>query len=454
MSKFNKKTFKETFINTDKAIISALSIIILSSGITYLDTKLINKNVLTNKTDKNNNQNSSVNYSSKKEITEDTTINEGTFESTSQDENAISVNGGVTATLSNISVIKTGDSDGGDNTSFYGTNSAIIAKSGANLTLKNISVKTNATGANGVFSYGGSATTNNSSSDGTTITISDSSITTLKDNSGGIMTTGGGNMNAYNLTINTSGTSSAAIRTDRGGGNVTVEGGTYTTNGQGSPAIYSTANIKVSNAKLISNASEGIVIEGKNSVTIEDTELTDSNIKLNGKSTTYKNVFLYQSMSGDAANGNSEFTAKNSKIITNKGDSFYVTNITAIINLTNNTIVNNDTEGNFLRIKSDSWGNSGSNGGDVTLNLSSQKVSGNIVVDSISTLDITMNNSYFEGIINKENSAKKINLKIDENSTIKLTGDSYVTSFTNDDSTNSNIDFNGYKLYVNGTAIN
>lgn len=65
-----------------------------------------------------------------------------------------------------------------------------------------------------------------------------------------------------------------------------------------------------------------------------------------------------------------------------------------------------------------------------------------------------MNNSYFEGIINKENNAKKINLKIDKNSTIKLIGDSYVTSFTNDDSTNSNIDFNGYKLYVNGTAIN
>lgn len=46
------------------------------------------------------------------------------------------------------------------------------------------------------------------------------------------MTTGGGNMNAYNLTINISGTSLAAIRTDRGGGTVTVEGGTYTTNGR------------------------------------------------------------------------------------------------------------------------------------------------------------------------------------------------------------------------------
>ncbi len=37
---------------------------------------------------------------------------------------------------------------------------------------------------------------------------------------------------------------------------------------------------------------------------------------------------------------------------------------------------------------------------------------------------------------------------------IKLTGDSYVTSLEDDDTTYSNIDFNGYKLYVNGVAIN
>lgn len=39
-------------------------------------------------------------------------------------------------------------------------------------------------------------------------------------------------------------------------------------------------------------------------------------------------------------------------------------------------------------------------------------------------------------------------------SKIKLTGDSYITSLEDDDTTYSNIDFNGYKLYVNGTAIN
>ena len=39
-------------------------------------------------------------------------------------------------------------------------------------------------------------------------------------------------------------------------------------------------------------------------------------------------------------------------------------------------------------------------------------------------------------------------------SKIKLTGDSYITSLEDDDTTYSNIDFNGYKLYVNGNGIN
>mgnify|MGYP004662034425 CR=1 FL=1 len=296
---------------------------------------------------------------------------------------------------------------------------------------------------------------NNSKSDGTNITISYSKITTKKDNSGGIMTTGGGTLNANNLTINTSGTSSAAIRSDRGGGSVNVTKGTYQTTGKGSPAIYSTANIKVNDATLIAKASEGVVIEGKNSVSLENCTLTDTNNTLNGQSTTYKNIFLYQSMSGDASVGNSEFTAKNSTITTNKGDTIYVTNTSSTINLENNTIINNDKTGYFLRAKSDSWGTKNENGGDVVLKLTNQKVTGNIYIDEISTLDMTLsNNSYYEGYINTENKSEKINLTLDKTSKIKLTKDTYITSLTNKDTTNSNIDFNGYKLYVNGKAIN
>ena len=410
---------------------------------------LIIHNNSTNKIVSGNNSN--TDYSAAKVIDSDEDIDGEELNSSTSDQNTILVDGS-TSTLSNITVSKTGDSDGGDNTSFYGTNSAILAKSGANVTIKNASINTNATGANGVFSYGGSATTNNSNSDGTTINISDSTITTSKDNSGGIMTTGGGVMNATNLTINTAGTSSAAIRSDRGGGTVTVNKGTYKTTGKGSPAIYSTADITVKNATLISKASEGVVIEGKNNVTLENVKLTDTNNTLNGQSTTYKNIFLYQSMSGDAADGEAVFTSKNSTITTNKGDSFYVTNTTATINLENNKIVNNDSTGNFLRIQKDSWGNSGSNGGTVTLNLTNQEVNGNIVVDSISKLTMNLTKSSFKGSINNSNEGE-VSITLDNNSTLTLTGDTYIKSLTNKDSTNSNINLNGYKLYVNGVEL-
>ena len=444
-------------MKNNKNILYIITIVILITILALL-WFLIVKNTTNNNNNMNNNGNnmnnnsSSTSYTSAKEITSDEDITSGNFTSSNADENAILVTGNIKSNLSNVTVTKTGDSDGGDNTSFYGTNSAIIAKNGATLTIKDATITTDATGANGVFSYGGSATTNNSSSDNTTINISDSTITTSKDNSGGIMTTGGGIMNATNLTITTSGISSAAIRSDRGGGTVTVNKGTYKTTGKGSPSIYSTADITVKNAKLISTASEGVVIEGKNSVTLESVELTDTNNTLNGQSTTYKNIFLYQSMSGDAASGKAVFTSKNSTIITNKGDSFYVTNTTATINLENNKIVNNDSNGNFLRIQKDSWGISGSNGGTVTLNLTKQEVSGNIVVDSISKLTMTLTNSTYEGTINSSNEGE-ISLTLDKKSTIKLTGDSYIKSLSNADSTNSNIDLNGYKLYVNGVEL-
>ena len=470
MSNFNKKTIAMTLSGAKNIVILVVIVAILTAVLTVTQGFIANKLIETNQTQSqsgmqapngmqmpggNGGASSNVTYKASKEITEDATISSGEYSSTTADENALLASGDIDVSVSNVNVTKTGDSDGGDNSNFYGNNSSVLAKDGANLTLGNITVTTDADGANGVFSYGGSATTNNSSSDGTTVTISNSSITTTGDNAGGIMTTGGGTTNATNLTINTSGTSSAAIRSDRGGGTVNVEKGTYTTTGQGSPSIYSTADITVKGATLVAKASEGIVIEGANTVTIENCDLTDSNTKLNGQSTTYKNIFLYQSMSGDASNGTATFTAKNSNITTNNGDSFYITNTTATISLENNTIVNNDSTGNFLRTQKDSWGKSGSNGGNVTLKMTKQKAEGNIVIDSISTLDMEMaESSYYEGTINGTNEAQSITLRLDSTSKIKLTGNSYVTSLEDEDSTYSNIDCNGYKLYVNGVAIN
>ena len=387
-----------------------------------------------------NSESSNVSHTGATEISSNTTNSGESYSSTTSSENALLVTGG-TSTISNPSITKSGDSDG-DNSDFYGTNAAVLVKSGT-LNISGGTVTTNGSHANGVFAY----------SNGT-INISDTTIKTTSNNSGAIMVTGGGTLTANNVIAETDGNSSAPIRSDRGGGTLTVNGGTYTSHGTGSPVIYSTADITVNNSTLTSTASEGVVVEGKNSVTLNNVTMEATNTKLNSNSETYKTIFIYQSMSGDSEVGTSSFTAKDSKIVNNKGDVIFVTNTSTVIELENNEIINNDSTGNFLRISASKWGTSGSNGGTVTLNAKNQKIEGNILVDNISTLDLSLKNgSSYTGTINNENTAKTINITLDSSSSIILTGDCYITSLNNEVSNNSNINFNGYTLYVNGTAI-
>lgn len=385
--------------------------------------------------------NSNVTHKGATTIETDTNESGKNYSSTEESKSAILVSGG-TSTLSNITVTKSGDSDG-DNSDFYGTNAAILAKDGT-LNINGGNITTNGSHANGVFAYSSGV-----------INISDANIKTSSNNSGAVMVTGGGTLTANNVTATTDGNSSAPIRSDRGGGTLTVNKGTYTANGVGSPAIYSTANITVNSADLISTKSEGVVVEGKNSVTLNSVNLTDTNTSLNGNSETYKNIFLYQSMSGDAEAGNSSFTANNSNITTNKGDTIFVTNTKSTISLENNKIVNNDKNAGFLRIQAGKWGNSGENGGEVSLNTKNQSMEGNVYVDNISALEMNLSGgSSYLGAINGDNTAKTLSLSLDSSSKLTLTGDTYLTSLKNEASDNSNINLNGHKLYVNGEAIN
>ena len=362
-----------------------------------------------------------------------------TIENSTDGEHAITADG-EEASYANTAVTKTGDSDSGDESDFYGDNAAIFATNGATLDLNEMLVETAGKHANGVFSYG----------EGTTVNISNSVIETTGDCSGGLMTTGGGTMNATNLSISTSGNSSAAIRSDRGGGTVTVNGGAYKTTGTGSPVIYSTADITVSDATLESTASQGVVVEGKNSVTLNNVDLTaDNNTKNSDKSSYYQAVMIYQSMSGDAATGKASFAMDGGSITNANGDVFFVNNTVAEIDLTGANIVNNGN-GVFLRAEAAGWGSDGSNGGQVTLNASAQTINGNMVVDSVSNLNLYLADaSTFTGAINSDGAAGEVYVELSGGSKWVLTEDSYITSLTCDA---NSIDLNGHTLYVNGVA--
>ena len=379
-----------------------------------------------------------------------------TYASDTADESAVILSeAGIT--LDNPAVTKTGDSDGGDNCNFYGLNAAVLIKDGADVVITGGTVESSASGANGVFVYGGNGGRNGAEGDGTTLHISDTVITTTGDGSGGIMTTGGGVTYAENLTVTTSGRSSAAIRTDRGGGTVNVDGGTYTSNGLGSPAIYSTADITVKNAVLVSNLSEGVCIEGKNSITLENCDLTANNTRCNGNATFLDTIMIYQSMSGDADSGTSSFTMTGGTLTSLSGHMFHVTNTHAVITLSGVNLVNEGSD-ILLSVCADGW-NGASNIAEFIAD--SQVLSGTILVGSDSALNLTLENgSSFEGTFSGEITNAKgtqvsseigtVSVTLDQTSTWTLTSDTWITEFSGNA---ANVTGNGYTLYVNGTAL-
>lgn len=377
-------------------------------------------------------------------IDSDTTADGETYSSTGDDENALRVDG-ATAELTNITVNKTeGSSSSADNGDFYGMNAGLLAQNGATVTIKNATVNTSVKNGNGVFSYG----------TGTTVNISDSTIRTTGDCSGGIQTTGGGTTNAANLDVETQGNSSAAIRSDRGGGTVDVRGGSYVTNGTGSPAVYSTADVSVSDATLIANNSEAVVVEGKNSVSLTDCNVTGNMTgTYQDDSENIHNIMIYQSMSGDAEVGEANFTAEGGVITAKNGDMFYVTNTDCTISLKN--VVFKLANEVFLRVEGNSssrgWGKEGANGGDVVLDAADQEIDGQILVDDISTLKLNLTDgSSFTGAVNPDGAEGTVDVTLSKDSTWTLTGDSYVSSFTG---STDNVIANGYHLYVDGEQV-
>ena len=322
-------------------------------------------------------------YTAVTEYTSDGSYSNETYESTGSDENAVLVSSG-DVTISDSTVTRTSsDSTGGDNSSFYGVGAALLCTDGT-LTVSNTDITTDSNGGAGIFAYGSGV-----------VTISDSTITTAKDTSGGIHVAGGGTLNASNLTVTTNGESSAAIRSDRGGGTMVVNGGTYTSNGIGSPAVYCTANITVSDATLTANGSEAVCIEGLNSLTLNNCTLT-GNMSDNEQNDCTWNIIVYQSMSGDSEVGNGVFSMTDGKIIAGNGGMFYTTNTESTITLKNVDIEYASENDFFLKCTGNAnqrgWGTTGSNGAQCVFTADTQEMEGDVIYDSISTLDFYMTN--------------------------------------------------------------
>ena len=427
----------------------------------------------------------------------------GLYHTDSADVNTILVKNGGALKLIDSIINKTGDTAStGDDADFYGINSAVLVNTNGTLDISNVEINTDSKGSNGIFVTNAEASGEDSSAQGgnagsggqppempdggqppetidgqgpggseepgqTTVSgtteanIKNVKITTHSDKSRGLDATYNGIINAENVVINTDGQSCAALATDRGEGQVHVKNSDINTgvskaSGRGSPLIYSTGNITLENTKGTSYVSQIACIEGKNSIELTDCDLTgygegnrqdgDAYVDLGG-------VFIYQSMSGDADVGTSQFTAKNSKLtipqessVYGEAPMFHVTNTACVIDLDNTEL--SFGSGTFIEVSSQNqWGNTGSNGGTAELNTDNEKIEGNVIVDSISSLNWTMKNTEFKGAIN---STGNTTVNVAEGSTWTLTGDSAVSSLA----VSGNIDYGDYSITVDGQKYN
>ena len=373
----------------------------------------------------------SVEYTAVKTYESDESVSGEKVESTGDDENALLIKDGDVDFDDMTVTRKSGSSSGGDNASFYGLSAAVLG-TGGNTYMKNGKITTDADGGAGVFAYG----------DGT-VYVADTTIKTSNGASGGIHAAGGGTLYAWDLDVTTAGQSSAAIRSDRGGGKMVVDGGDYTSTGNGSPAIYSTADITVNDADLTAKGSEAICIEGKNSIRLFDCSLS-GNMSDDEQNDCTWNVILYQSMSGDSEEGTSIFQMDGGDLTAKNGGMFYTTNTSSKFVLKDVDIDFADENDFFLKATGNSnargWGQAGSNGADCDFTAIDQDMKGDVIWDSISTLDFYMTDgSTLKGAVVKDDSNagdsksdnSACNVYIDSDSTWTVTGDSEITSLCN-----------------------
>lgn len=387
-------------------------------------------------------------YEAANQYTQDTQVQDAQLTSSGTDENAVLVaTESVTADLDGVAITRNSDnSTGGDASSFYGVGAAALVTDGT-LVLSNSTVTTDAAGGAGVFAYG----------DGTAY-VEDTVITTHQDTSGGIHVAGGGSLYAWDLTVETDGASAAAIRSDRGSGTMVVDGGSYTSNGEGSPAVYSTADITVHDADLAATGSEAVCIEGLNTLRLFDCDLSGHMSDLEQNDCTW-NVILYQSMSGDSEEGNSVFEMVGGSLTAQNGGMFYTTNTESTFLLSDVDITYSENSPFLLKCTGNAnargWGTAGDNGADCSFTGVDQVLEGDVIWDSISCLDFYLTQgSTLTGAVRQDESNAGAggdgwaNVYVDAGSTWVVTGDSIVTDLQ---CAGTIVDENGRTVSIVGT---
>jgi Spy/CpxP family protein refolding chaperone len=352
------------------------------------------------------------------------TVADKTLTSDATDQSGVYVINGGSFTMSNVTVTTTGNTSSQENSSFFGQNAGVLVTKNSRVTIFGGRITTTGGGANGLFACGA----------GAFAAMTGGSITATGEGGHGVMASGGGSLAVTNVDMVTERIHGGVVATDRGGGTIWVSGGKITSHGQDSPGIYSTGDIRAENATFIATASEGAVIEGRNSITLKDCEMSGA-LKCG--------VMIYQSFSGDAEGQEGSFTMDGGSLSAAQGPLFFVNNTRGIIHLQNVKL--SAPSGVLVNAAASRWGRTGSNGGHVELKGDTQTLSGDINVDKVSSASVALkDHSVLRGTVH--NAA----LTLDGTSEWRVAADSILTSLADEDcvsgATITNIHGNGHTV--------
>ncbi|MEE1044914.1 MAG: hypothetical protein U0L51_05415 [Olegusella sp.] len=354
------------------------------------------------------------------------------------DQNAaLAENGGI-LTITNGTLTKSGDDTNGDNCNFYGLNSILLAVGeGSKAVVSDTSLSATSEGSNGIFA-----------TDSGTVYANNVTINTTAANSRGLDATYGGTIIGADIEVTTQGDHCAAFATDRGGGNISVDGATLSTAGSGSPLIYSTGDIEVTNATGTATGSQIAGMEGLNTILISDSDLTSTQTQATASDPVADGIIIYQSTSGDAESTTGEaatFQVVDSTLTSaiESGSMFYLTNTTADV-LVQNTTLGFDSDAADLIYAAgndaNNWGTAGSNGATVSFTARDEEMSGDVVADTISSVDLyLLDESTWTGAASIEENANgstseaPITVNVESGSTWVVTADSTVSALNVED---------------------
>ncbi len=440
--------FKEAFGTSKRLIYYTMFLIILGTSLPIATIIINDKQVLNNGNIKKRDEKSIAVV----EITKDEKKSSLKEETKENDTSVIQVSKNANFIAEKLEIYKNGGITSDiDSTLYYGLNSALIIKDGSNGEISESTIKTNSNYSPGIYVTG----------TGSEAMLNNINLTTEKNNSNAITSSDISSVTGESLNINTTGNSSSAIKTMNEDSGITINSSIIKTTGTLSPLFYSNGKIEINNVEGTSLKSYIGIVEGKNSLSITESELItntgtiDSNENLRGAFLLYNN--LSQSMSANV--GNTSFTIELSEIRIDKESKHYetaplfiITNTTSIINITD-TKLRYGSDILLKAIKNNTYGDIGNNGADVNLTATDQYLTGKIIVDELSKVRLHLNNSTYKGGINVDNLSKDVDITFDKQSKWILTDDSYINTLTIQNGKISrlrtSISSNGHNIYYN-----